>query len=72
MNRTRNHGIKRRWNPEQFAKRSACKKQVNVLLPIILIARINSLAKQHGVKRAQIIEAPVSSNSDASVPLHVD
>ena len=48
------------------------RKQVNVLLSIMSIARLDPLAKQHSVKRAQIIETLVSSSSDASVAHHVD
>jgi hypothetical protein len=61
--------IKRRWNRQQFDERNADKKQVNVMLSKTVIAQPGALAETHGLKRAQIIEALVSMESDAGVYL---
>lgn len=72
MDSRQNHGVQRRWNRKQIRQALRWQKQVNVLLSIILIVRLDPLAKQHGVKRDQIIEPLMSSNSGASVPHQVD
>lgn len=61
--------IKRRWNRQQFDERNADKKQVNVMLPVAVVDQLDMLAKQHDMKRAQVIETLVRMEADAGVYL---
>lgn len=61
--------IKRRWSRKQFDERAADKKQVNVMLSKAVIAQLDALTEQHGLKRAEIIETLVRMETDAGLYL---
>ncbi|MDI9750356.1 carboxyltransferase domain-containing protein, partial [Stutzerimonas stutzeri] len=61
--------IKKRWNRQQFDERNADKKQINVMLSKAVIAKLDELAKQHGLKRAQVIETLVRMEAETSAHL---
>lgn len=64
--------IKKRWSRQQFDERNADKKQVNVMLSTDVTAQLDMLAKQHDMKRAQVIETLVRMETDAGVYLAGD
>lgn len=64
--------IRQLWSKKQFNERSIDKKQVNVMLSTTVIAQLDTLAKVHGLKRAQIIENLVRMEADAGVYLADD
>lgn len=64
--------IKKRWARKQFDKRSADKKQVNVLLPKTVIAQLDALKLKHGLKSAQIIEELLRMESKQGLYLSRD
>jgi len=48
--------IKKRWNRKQFAERNSDKTQVNVWLSKDVVAQLDRLVKERGVKRPQFFE----------------
>ena len=56
--------IKKRWNRKQFDERAADKKQVNVMLSKTAIELLDTLAKKHEVKRAQVLELLITTESE--------
>lgn len=61
--------IKKRWSRQQFSERNADKNQVNVMLSKTVIEQLDELAKQHDIKRAQVIEALVRAEAENGVYL---
>ncbi|MNI97220.1 hypothetical protein D3C73_1558260 [compost metagenome] len=59
--------IKKRWNRKQFDERTADKKQVNVMLSKTAIELLDTLAKKHELKRAQILELLITTESEDGV-----
>lgn len=64
MQKTILQQIKRKWTRKQFDERTADKKQVNVMLSNSVIKQLDQLAKQHDLKRAQIVERLVAAESE--------
>ncbi|VVP70934.1 hypothetical protein PS918_01095 [Pseudomonas fluorescens] len=62
-------GIKKRWSRKQFDVRAADKKQVNVMLSKATIELLDTLAKKHELKRAQILELLITTESEDGVYL---
>ena len=61
--------IKKRWNRKQFDERAADKKQVNVMLSKTAINLLDELAKKHKLKRAQVLELLITTESEVGVYL---
>ena len=61
--------IKKRWNRKQFDERAADKKQVNVMLSKTAINLLDELAKKHKMKRAQVLELLITTESEVGVYL---
>jgi len=61
--------IKKRWNRQQFSERNADKRQVNVMLPNNLIAQIEELANQKGLKQREMIEDLLRKGIEATSSL---
>lgn len=61
--------IKKRWNRKQFDERAADKKQVNVMLSKTAIELLDTLAKKHELKRAQVLELLITTESEVGVYL---
>lgn len=61
--------IKKRWNRKQFDERAADKKQVNVMLSKTTIELLDTLAKKHKLKRAQVLELLITTESEDGVYL---
>ena len=59
--------IKKRWNRKQFDERTADKKQVNVMLSKTAIELLDTLAKKHELKRAQVLELLITMESEDGV-----
>ena len=59
--------IKKRWNRKQFDERAADKKQVNVMLSKTAIELLDTLAKKHELKRAQVLELLITTESEDGV-----
>ena len=59
--------IKKRWNRKQFDERTADKKQVNVMLSKTAIELLDTLAKKHELKRAQVLELLITKESENGV-----
>lgn len=59
--------IKKRWNRKQFDERTADKKQVNVMLSKTAIELLDMLAKKHELKRAQVLELLITTESEDGV-----
>lgn len=59
--------IKKRWNRKQFDERTADKKQVNVMLSKTAIELLDTLAKKHELKRAQVLELLITTESEDGV-----
>ena len=59
--------IKKRWNRKQFDERTADKKQVNVMLSKTAIEILDTLAKKHELKRAQVLELLITMESEDGV-----
>ena len=60
-------GIKKRWSRKQFDERAADKKQVNVMLSKTAIELLDTLAKKHELKRAQVLEILITTESEDGV-----
>ena len=58
---------KKRWNRKQFDERTADKKQVNVMLSKTAIELLDTLAKKHELKRAQVLELLITKESENGV-----
>lgn len=56
--------IKNRWSRKQFNEREADKKQVNVMLSKTAIDLLDTLAKKHKLKRAQVLELLITTESE--------
>lgn len=56
--------IKQRWNRKQFDKRTADKKQVNILLSKTVITLLDDLVKKHDLKRSEVLERLITIESD--------
>lgn len=59
--------IKKRWNRKQFDERTADKKQINVMLSKTAIELLDTLAKKHELKRAQVLELLITMESEDGV-----
>lgn len=64
--------IKGRWARLQFNARNSSKKQINVLLSTKVITSLDKLADQHGLKRAQVIEALIKRETESGSYLDQD
>ena len=56
--------IRNRWTRKQFDERAADKKQVNVMLSKTAIELLDTLAKKHELKRAQVLELLITTESE--------
>ena len=61
--------IRNRWTRKQFDERAADKKQVNVMLSKTAIELLDTLAKKHELKRAQVLELLITTESEVGVYL---
>ncbi|MCY1457696.1 hypothetical protein D9M71_750130 [compost metagenome] len=61
--------IRNRWTRKQFDERAADKKQVNVMLSKTAIELLDTLAKKHELKRAQVLETLITTESEVGVYL---
>ena len=61
--------IRNRWTRKQFDERAADKKQVNVMLSKTAINLLDELAKKHKLKRAQVLELLITTESEVGVYL---
>ena len=59
--------IKKRWSRKQFDERAADKKQLNVMLSKNVIELLDTLAKKHELKRAQVLELLITKESENGV-----
>lgn len=61
--------IKKRWNRKQLDVRNPDKKQLNVMIPIAVIAQLDELAAKHKLKRPQVIERLITGEFEAGIHL---
>ena len=61
--------IKKRWNRKQLDVRNPDKKQLNVMIPIAVIAQLDELAAKHKLKRPQVIERLIAGEFEAGIHL---
>lgn len=61
--------IRNRWTRKQFDERAADKKQVNVMLSRTVIELLDTLAKKHDLKRAQVVERLITTESEVGAYL---
>lgn len=59
--------VKRQWGNQQRNVRHPDCKQVNVMLPIATISRLDQLVKQHGMSRAKIVAKLIDDEVEAGV-----
>lgn len=59
--------IKRQWSNHQRDVRHSDCKQVNVMLPIATISKLDQLVKQHGMSRAKIVAKLIDDEAETGV-----
>ena len=59
--------IKQRWSRQQLDVRNPDCKQVNVMLPVTTISKLDPLATQHGMSRAKIVAKLIDDEAETGV-----
>lgn len=59
--------IKKRWSRKQFDERNADKTQINVLLSKDVVAQLDRLVKERGIKRPQFFEQLILQEAQNSL-----